>query len=358
MTSTSDFIRLTSGNILLNGLWIIPLTILWVISLCAAHQKRDAARAGIAWLKAAYPFFILSLLLWTICSGLNLWSWIDHSVFSTGAGERLYRAINHMNGVGELLNNVGDILLFVALYEFTRGLMIGFTGNAQQNYAWKAGRMAILAWGFTLLAISVACFGVAQNFSSTSQLWYTSDDPDFARARDQRLLITRLYISLEILLWLTATPITILVSVVYYRRIKGNLALKKLGSLLLDAAILNAIRHGVCTSIDIRYHLSDSSTTTNTNTDVPLIVTLIVKPLFDNLFIFIVLVLLFALVMRKPYGLSSSQAQPEWDQPSVAYAPLHPPQQPAYAAPPAYLEHAPPSPPPPQQHLLQHQEQK
>ena len=46
--------------LILAGLWVTPLSILWLISLCLARRKRDPARVGITWLKAAvYPFWIL-----------------------------------------------------------------------------------------------------------------------------------------------------------------------------------------------------------------------------------------------------------------------------------------------------------
>jgi len=41
------------------GIWITPLFVIWCISLCTARRKGDPARAGIAWVKAVFPFWIL-----------------------------------------------------------------------------------------------------------------------------------------------------------------------------------------------------------------------------------------------------------------------------------------------------------
>lgn len=42
-----------------HGIWVLPLFILWCISLCLARRRGDPARVGVAWAKAAFPFFIL-----------------------------------------------------------------------------------------------------------------------------------------------------------------------------------------------------------------------------------------------------------------------------------------------------------
>lgn len=47
------------GYTVLAGLWITPLAILWFISLCLARRRDDPARVGVAWLKAAYPIWIM-----------------------------------------------------------------------------------------------------------------------------------------------------------------------------------------------------------------------------------------------------------------------------------------------------------
>lgn len=43
----------------LAGLFIVPLTILWLVSFCYARKKNDPARVGLVWLKVVYPIWIL-----------------------------------------------------------------------------------------------------------------------------------------------------------------------------------------------------------------------------------------------------------------------------------------------------------
>ena len=47
------------GYAVLAALWVKPLGILWLISLCLARRRDDPARAGIAWMKAITPFWSL-----------------------------------------------------------------------------------------------------------------------------------------------------------------------------------------------------------------------------------------------------------------------------------------------------------
>jgi hypothetical protein len=45
--------------LVLAGLWVKPLGILWLISLCLARRKGDPARVGVTWIKVVYPFWIM-----------------------------------------------------------------------------------------------------------------------------------------------------------------------------------------------------------------------------------------------------------------------------------------------------------
>jgi hypothetical protein len=58
-TSYTDYGPYIIGNTVLVALWITPLSILWFISLCLAPRNRDPARAGVSWLKATYPIWIM-----------------------------------------------------------------------------------------------------------------------------------------------------------------------------------------------------------------------------------------------------------------------------------------------------------
>ncbi|KAL1835807.1 hypothetical protein VTJ49DRAFT_6038 [Mycothermus thermophilus] len=319
MSTIDELISYGSGEIVLAGLWVVPLSVLWFISLCVARRKRDPARTGIAWLKAAYPFFILSLFLWTIAGGLRLWYWLDDYSWGSSFMENLNRATRHVSGVSSFLRNIGDILLFITFVELAIGFMICLKGNAEQSSAPKTGRIIILVWSFILFVISIAYLGVSQDNTSKTKSSYSSRDPDLPWALQQWVMLNRLYGALLILLWLTSLPMVVLSSVVMHR-VRANYQLKRLASLFLVATILNALRLTILTAIDIHYYLTDVEGAVYYGVDVPLAVTFIVQPFFNHVFLFVLLVLLFVLAVRKRNGLWS-QPQPEWNYPSVVYVP-------------------------------------
>ena len=46
-------------DVVMYGIFIKPLFILFVISLCLARRRSDPARVGFSWMKAVFPFWIL-----------------------------------------------------------------------------------------------------------------------------------------------------------------------------------------------------------------------------------------------------------------------------------------------------------
>ncbi len=47
------------GYVALEGLFIIPLAVIWFISLCNASRASDPARTGVAWMKVVFPLWTL-----------------------------------------------------------------------------------------------------------------------------------------------------------------------------------------------------------------------------------------------------------------------------------------------------------
>lgn len=43
----------------LDAFYVVPLFVIWISFLRTVRKKKDPARAGIVWLKAAFPVFIL-----------------------------------------------------------------------------------------------------------------------------------------------------------------------------------------------------------------------------------------------------------------------------------------------------------
>lgn len=55
----SDTLILAIVNVVLTGIFIKPLFIIWLVSLCLARRKSDHARVGFTWMKLVFPFYIL-----------------------------------------------------------------------------------------------------------------------------------------------------------------------------------------------------------------------------------------------------------------------------------------------------------
>jgi hypothetical protein len=47
------------ANACLEGIFILPLFIIWVVSFCAVRQRDDPVRRPFHWMKAAYPLLVV-----------------------------------------------------------------------------------------------------------------------------------------------------------------------------------------------------------------------------------------------------------------------------------------------------------
>lgn len=53
------YLNSTIAYTVIAALWITPLAVLWFISLRRAHRRGDPARAGVAWMKAVLPLWVM-----------------------------------------------------------------------------------------------------------------------------------------------------------------------------------------------------------------------------------------------------------------------------------------------------------
>jgi len=49
----------------LEGILIVPLKVIWLISFCAVRNRNDPARRPFTWMKVAYPIILLYVYLST-----------------------------------------------------------------------------------------------------------------------------------------------------------------------------------------------------------------------------------------------------------------------------------------------------
>ncbi|KAK4126973.1 hypothetical protein N657DRAFT_640856 [Parathielavia appendiculata] len=312
---------------LLAGLFITPLSILWFISFCLARRKHDPARVGVAWIKAVFPLWIISLSLYTVSGALNLWSTSDdaYEYLDSDALVNVQVAANHVNATAFFFANLAQICLFITYIELANGFMLCLKGDAKAAPSRRFARIAISAWGFVLFALAVSSFSVSHALGVRFRRILT-DDYSTSRERSSATAaynrdahtLTRLLIALDILKWLTSLIMLSAASVVVHRT-RNNKILRKVAVLFLVATILDFIRLIVVMAISIHQNLTPSITFGSDQE----ILGYIVQPLFDFVFMFVLLVLLFTLAVRKRTGLWS-QPQQEWHYPTVVYVPAIP----------------------------------
>lgn len=117
----------------------------------------------------------------------------------------IFEAGSHVSITGLFFQSLGTILIFITLVELASGISLCLNGG-QPTASRKVSRIAILAWGFVLLVLSIALLGLRQSY--TVRL-YDENASTRNLAKDS-LTITRLVIALDILMWITSLPIVVL----------------------------------------------------------------------------------------------------------------------------------------------------
>ncbi|KAK4238354.1 hypothetical protein C8A03DRAFT_15175 [Achaetomium macrosporum] len=307
------------GYCVLAGLWITPLSILWFISLCLARRKQDPARVGVAWMKATYPIWNLALGLNLIWSALRIWLYYGEDIYMYTSFSRrsLDRAISHISVMGSFFQHLADILLFVTFVELGSGFLLCQNGG-QPTPIRRSNRIAILVWGAVLLVLSIALMGV--NHSTIGRSYDASSSAESDNAISDIVSLIRLEGAVTILMWLTSIPVLAFASYVVHKT-KNNYALRSSAVLLLVATILDFIRLIISMAINAAVYLGNPARYVVYGTDVDPAVIFVVEPFFNFVFMFVILVLLFCLGIRKSRGLWSSP-QSGWNLPMpVAFLP-------------------------------------
>ncbi|KAK4201514.1 hypothetical protein QBC40DRAFT_59488 [Triangularia verruculosa] len=277
-----------AAHAVLAGIWITPLLILWFVSLCVVRRRGDPARVGVAWLKAACPFWILSMLCQVVQVGLNIWSMADPGSRDI---QSLGPTIFHLFHAARALQNISDILLFVTFIELGSGFVFCLNGGvktAMQRYT----RCATFSWAVILLTLAIILLVM--------------------RAKDEvyldRLTRTgRVHNTLNVCLWITSFPALVFASYVVHKS-KGNIMLKKAATLYLVSTMLTFCRLLVTMAIYISEYRSFTVLGLREDiayTDILTPILPTVEAFVNFVFMFIVLALLFIVVIRKRRGLWS-----------------------------------------------------
>ncbi|KAK4248054.1 hypothetical protein C7999DRAFT_40687 [Corynascus novoguineensis] len=336
---------------ILAGLFIVPLTILWLVSFCYARRKNDPARVGLVWLKVVYPIWILSLLLHVAEGGLISFFYSGYDI--SFSPRSLSLTATYLAGAAEFFGNLASIFLYITLVELASGFLFCLKTPGEPSSSRRLGRFAILGWSFVLFALAISRLGLYEALYSRHNI------EEYEVYLNSLANLNRLGTALIVLLWLTSLPVMGYAAFVVHKTRQHPL-LRSAAVLLLVCIILEFIRYIVRMAIFV----SPSTDYGETG----YITSYIVAPFFDFVFTSVILVMLYALGIRKHKGLWS-QPKPEWSYPAVMFYPtayppgqqlpqpqfMQPQQQPMQQQPtqnlPAYLQYA-------QQQAAQQQQQQ
>ncbi|KAK3381732.1 hypothetical protein B0H63DRAFT_213226 [Podospora didyma] len=315
------------GSIVLNALWIVPLAILFGISICFARRKADPARDWLNVLKLAYPFFIVALLFFAIGYGLSLYvrtapatTWAKDPLGESYVSEAAFRLVD----LGRFWEFLGDIVLIFALVELGSGILHANTGApspARKWLKWSAFGWAVF---FFILALSLMAFN--QSFWSNTYKFQRAGVSGSGVSMTTteyknlgRKLITdfktrsKLEGSLNIILWISSLPVLGYAAYIVFKT-RSNSLLRNSALLFLSAVVLDVVRLLCNMAIFSNLYLGDTEDTINNisqDTRTFFGVGLIASPLLDNLPMFLVFGFLFVLSIRKLGGVWSTE-QPQW----------------------------------------------
>lgn len=296
----------------LAGIFIKPLFILWLVSLCLARRKSDPVRMGFLWMKFVFPLEVIALTL-DVLSGvaaalLQSWSDDDTQTWSSDVIDSLNMVNVRTGSTGTLFEHLADVFLIFTFAE----LGIGFLRVLDQKSTGfqKAIRYSAFAVGGILFVLSLAWCGKLQA-TWTQYFDYLNDSRSRAAYLDveKNLKIARkIGGAIDILFWITSILMIIVASFVVHRHSR---MLLKSAILLLVATILNFVRHTWLLVYAVRWSLND-------NAGAITYAVYVVEPLCNIWPMFVLLVLLFVLSIRKREGLWSTQ-QPWGDNQPVMY---------------------------------------
>lgn len=137
-------------HIALVSILVVPLFILWLVSLCLVRRKHDRARLGFLWMNLATPLFTLGLLLYVITDIIELvWYWgfdIDLT---------LVKLESWSSWLGSMFIRIAYALLLIALSEIGNGFLYVLTRA-------RSGLQKGVRWGIWALAFVVAVLAIAR----------------------------------------------------------------------------------------------------------------------------------------------------------------------------------------------------
>jgi len=300
----------------LYAIFVLPLFVLWCVSLCTARRKGDPARVGVAWMKAVYPFWVVASTFFAIAYGLRVWVRLADESYYNYDEDVIYavsQASDSVWSVAGLFNYISIITLLVCFVEFAGGFLLALTGA---NRFAKPIRFGALGVAFVLFILAITWFGLVIKYYTGYYSYLRDPSPargaSTALSKDGRTL-SRLSGATDILLWLASLP-TVGYAAFVVHKARSSPHLRNSAGLLLAATILNFIRTITDMAVAATYSLGPPMGLT------PIYVPYVVVPVLTTIPMFVLLVLLFTIGIRKQKGLWWNQKpQPQMAPGTVPY---------------------------------------
>lgn len=262
-------------------------------------------------MKALFAIWIVALAFLTIGYGIRVGVDFSHSSILYKDDEEVILAVSHAGdslwGVGWFLKYIADILVPITLAELASGFVLVLTGSTR---LWNPSRIATLGLGLVFMVLDIAWFALLMRYYSKYYAYLTDPSPPRgtgAALESSSHTLEQLSGALDIMLWIATLPIVVYTAYVVHKA-KAVPHLRNSTILLLTASLLNFIRMTAEMAITCTYYLRPDWRFRI----IPLYVPYIVRPVLDCTPMFVLLILLFVIGIRKQRGLwSTQQPQPQ-----------------------------------------------
>ncbi|KAL1878031.1 hypothetical protein VTK73DRAFT_8255 [Phialemonium thermophilum] len=293
------------------GILIKPTIILWFVSLFLARVRGDPVRVAFRYIKVAFPLFVIALIGYTGAEVVNAVNISIHEGYYYDYDDifnRLNNANLRLGTIGDLFERWTDVFVLIAQAEL--GMAFFHLASGSRHSLHLVVRLLAVGFGSVIFILAVACFGRTQVVWNVYFTGY--DEEQYVIFRRNLLTLDKLNSAIEILLWISSLPLLALASASVYKVCKLK-ALQSSSIIFLVTTILNLIRYTYMLAYDARYLLGSETRV------VPRGI-VIVQAVLDQMILFVLLVLLFVIGIRKRNGLWSTE-QP-WTKGPIVYAPV------------------------------------
>lgn len=220
-TSQSQALGFAIAATALNGILIVPLKVIWIISFRAVRNRNDPARRPFPWMKTAYPFILLYVILHfsvelrtdTVFRYLTFYiaGYIAYivEIGPLYAGDSSYLTLDQIQtrliDVSGLIENIGHIFILFCLVELGLSFLYVLSRSSKGH---NIVRGLVAGLGVVLFALTLAFFGKLEAlrtdyYNAVNDPTLYLDEPFFF----EPYYLIRIGASFDILLWIASIAV-------------------------------------------------------------------------------------------------------------------------------------------------------